>query len=63
MGKDKWNRYNIMYILQNEKMCGDALLQKKYTESFLTKKQIRNKGEIPQYLVEDDHEGIIDRRT
>lgn len=63
MGKDKWNTYNIMYILQNEKMCGMALLQKKYTESFLTKKQVKNKGEIPQYLVEDDHEGIIDRRT
>lgn len=28
MGKDKWNGYNIMYILQNEKMCGDALLQR-----------------------------------
>lgn len=63
MGKDRWNTYNIMYILQNEKMCGDALLQKKYTESFLTKKQIKNNGEIPQYLVEDDHEGIIDKRT
>lgn len=63
MGKDKWNGYNIMYILQNEKMCGDALLQKKYTESFLTKKQIKNNGEVPQYLVEDDHEGIIDRRA
>lgn len=63
MGKDRWNTYNIMYILQNEKMCGNALLQKKYTESFLTKKQIKNNGEIPQYLVEDDHEGIIDKRT
>lgn len=63
MGKDKWSRTTVMYILGNEKHCGSALLQKKYTESFLTKKQLKNKGEIPQYLVEDDHDPIIDKRT
>ena len=51
MTKDRWNRTTMMYILGNEKMCDSALLQKKYTESFLTHKQVKNNGEIQQYLV------------
>lgn len=38
---------------------GDALLQKTYTTDFLTKKRIKNKGTVPQYYVEGDHEAII----
>ena len=34
----------------------DALPQKKYTADFLTKKQVKNNGEIPQYYIERDHE-------
>jgi hypothetical protein len=47
-------------MLGNEKYKGDALLQKYYTPDFLTKKQVRNGGEIPQYYVEGNHEAIID---
>lgn len=46
-------------ILTNEKYKGDALLQKSYTVDFLTKKKM-NKGEIPQYYVENSHEAIIE---
>ena len=49
-----------MSILTNEKYKGDALLQKKYTADFLTKKRKINKGEVPQYYVEKSHEAIID---
>lgn len=45
-----------MSILQNEKYKGDALLQKKFTVDFLTKKQKVNEGEVPQYYVEGSHE-------
>lgn len=38
---------------------GDALLQKTYTVDFMTKKKVINKGIVPQYYVEDDHEPII----
>lgn len=38
---------------------GDALLQKTYTVDFMTKKRVINKGIVPQYYVEDDHEPII----
>ena len=59
--KTKWNPKTVEAILSNEKYIGDALLQKYYTEDFLTKKQVVNKGEIQQYYVEDDHEAIISR--
>ena len=56
----KWNATTIRRILSNEKYKGDALLQKTYTVDYLTKKTKVNKGEIPQYYVEGDHEAIID---
>lgn len=48
-----------MSILQNKKYKGDALLQKKFTVDFLTKKQKVNEGEVPQYYVEGSHSAII----
>ena len=59
-GKDKWCQGTVKSILQNEKYKGDALLQKSYTTDFLTKKQVPNHGEVPQYYVEDNHEAIIE---
>lgn len=62
MGKTNWRTSTILSLLRNEKYKGDALLQKRYTVDFLTKKQKLNDGEIPQYYVEDNHEAIIDKR-
>ena len=59
-GKDKWYQGTVRSILTNEKYKGDALLQKYYTPDFLVKRQVVNKGEIPQYYVEKDHEAIIE---
>lgn len=59
-GRKAWNQTTINSILRNEKYKGDALLQKKFTVDFLTKKQKVNEGEIPQYYVEDNHPVIID---
>ena len=58
-GKSKWRQSTVMSILQNEKYKGDALLQKKFTVDFLTKKQKVNEGEVPQYYVEGSHPAII----
>ena len=58
-GKTKWTQGTVMSILQNEKYKGDALLQKKFTVDFLTKKQKVNEGEVPQYYVEGSHPAII----
>lgn len=59
-GKDKWSQRTVRSILQNEKYAGNALLQKSYVADFLTKKQVPNRGEIPQYFVQDNHEAIIE---
>jgi DNA invertase Pin-like site-specific DNA recombinase len=59
-GKDKWSQGTVKRILQNEKYAGNALLQKSYIADFLTKKQVVNHGEVPQYFVEDNHEAIIE---
>ena len=58
-GKTKWSQTTVMSILQNEKYKGDALLQKKFTVDFLTKKTKVNEGEVPQYYVEGSHPAII----
>lgn len=39
------------------------MLQKHYTQDFLTKKQVKNNGEVEQFYVSDDHEAIIDKKT
>lgn len=58
-GKDTWRITTTKSILRNEKYKGDALLQKRFTVDFLTKKQKVNEGEVPQYYVENSHEGIV----
>ena len=47
-GKNIWAGRTIESILTNEKYKGDALLQKKFTVDFLTKKPKINEGEVPQ---------------
>ena len=60
-GKKKtWSASTVKSILTNEKYKGDALLQKVYTEDFLTKKKIKNDGQVPQYYVENNHPAIIE---
>lgn len=58
-GKAIWRAKVIENILTNEKYKGDALLQKRYTVDFLTKKQKVNMGEVPQYYVANSHPAII----
>ncbi|PKL27470.1 MAG: recombinase family protein [Spirochaetae bacterium HGW-Spirochaetae-2] len=58
-GNSAWHASAVKHILTNVKYKGDALLQKYYIADFLTKKPVVNKGEIPQYYVEKNHEAII----
>ena len=57
--KEKWRVSTVQSILANEKYKGAALLQKKFTVDFLTKKLKVNNGEVPQYYIETSHEAII----
>ena len=59
-GGEKWYTRTVESILTNEKYKGSALLQKKFTVDFLTKKQKVNEGEVPQYFIEDSHPAIIE---
>lgn len=63
LGQTKWYPSTVIGILKQEKHMGDALLQKTYTADFLTKRQVKNNGEITQVYVKDSHEGIIDKET
>lgn len=59
-GKEKWNAKTIKGILSNEKYMGCARIQKTFTPDFLTKKAVKNCGQVPSYFVEQSHPAIID---
>lgn len=60
-GKDVWSTSTIDRILSNEKYVGDVLMQKSFTEDFLTGKRSKNEGELSMYFIENDHKAIIER--
>lgn len=62
-GNSNWQPSAIKSMLRNEKYMGDVILQKSYTTDFLTKKRVKNNGELQMYRIEEDHEPIIDRET
>lgn len=62
-GKSKWYYSTVIDILKNEKHYGAARLQKEYISDFRTKKKVTNKGEVPMYFIENDHEGIITKEV
>ncbi|MBD5116306.1 MAG: recombinase family protein [Ruminococcaceae bacterium] len=62
-GKDVWSTSTIDRILSNEKYVGDVLMQKSFTEDFLTGKRKKNEGELNMYLIKDNHTAIISREV
>jgi len=62
-GKQTWQPSTVKSILTNEKYKGEAILQKRFTVDFLTKKMKVNEGEVPQYYVENSHPPIISPET
>ena len=54
---------SIRGILQNEKYCGGVLRQKCFVNDCISRKHIRNVGQLPMYLTQDHHEGIVSRDT
>ncbi len=59
--KDRWTDKKVRYILSNEKYIGDLLLQKSFRTDHLTKRTKKNRGEKPQYYVENNHAPIISK--
>lgn len=62
-GQNDWTHVSIKGILTNEKYCGDVLMQKTYTPDCITHKSVKNRGERPMYLVQNNHPPIVDRGT
>ena len=60
-GEQGWTIRTVRNILTNEKYCGDVLLQKTFIQDCISKKVIKNTGQLPQTLVQNHHEGIVDR--
>lgn len=62
-GGTTWTTTVLRSILTNEKYCGDVLLQKTFTSDCISRKVIKNTGQLPMYLIQDHHEGIVARST
>ena len=58
-----WVDTNIKSVLTNITYTGNLLLQKEFIEDPITKKRRKNRGQLPQYYVENTHEAIIDMDT
>ena len=61
VGTTDWTTSNLRSILTNEKYCGDVLLQKTFIQDCISKKVIKNTGQLPMYLIQNHHEAIIPR--
>jgi hypothetical protein len=58
-----WSSGVVRHILINPKMCGNLLHQRSYVTDPISKTQKENKGELPMYLIEGTHEGIVSLET
>lgn len=54
-----WTTESVKNILRNEKYCGDVLMQKTFTQDYLTHKVKKNEGEREQYFIADHHDAIV----
>ena len=61
LGLEKWSWSTVGEILTNEKYKGDTLFRKSYVEDFMTKKRVKNHGQLSRYYAEDTHEAIVER--
>ena len=57
----EWTLDVIKGILTSEKYRGDALMQKTFIKDCISKKVVRNNGQLPMYLAQNNHPAIIDR--
>lgn len=60
-GSKGWQDSVVKNILQNPVYEGDLLYQKTYTTEGVPFIKKHNRGELPQYLITDNHEPIISR--
>ena len=59
--KNKWTESTIRSLLRNEKFCGDVIQQKTFVADVISKRIVKNNGQLPKYLIKNHHEPIISR--
>lgn len=61
LGNVNWTSNSIVQVLRNERHCGDVLTRKTFTPNYLNHKSRKNRGDRPQSLYRNHHEGIVSR--
>lgn len=56
---DHWDTTTIQKMLKNEKYKADTMLQKSYTENFMTGKKVKNVGQRDRYYISNSHPAIV----
>ena len=59
----RWRIPSLVRILSNYCYTGNLLLQRRYKDSYLTKRSMVNHGELPMYHATETHEAIIPLET
>ena len=60
-GGANWDTSRISGILENEKYAGNVLRQKTFKADVMSRKTVKNTGQLPMYLIENNHPAIIQR--
>ena len=60
---NEWNERGVQRALSNEKYIGDMLMQKTYSVDCISKKTKKNNGELPKYLISNNHTPIVSREV
>ena len=58
-GAERWSEGVVKEILLNPIYTGNLILQKTFTTEVIPFRRKRNKGELPQYFISENHEPII----
>lgn len=61
LGNVNWTSGSVVQVLRNERHCGDVLTRKTFTPNYLNHKARKNRGDRPQSIYRNHHEGIISR--
>lgn len=59
---NKWSQSLIREILSSETYRGNLLYQKTYSTGQIPFRSLKNHGERPQYLIQNDHEALISKQ-
>ena len=60
-GSAQWHTNAVLGIIKNEKYTGNAILGKTFKPDVISKRRMKNTGQVPMYYAENTHPAIIDQ--